>query len=604
LDLAGRFGVAPMVGAALVPAVAGAPVLLRGQSLHFPRARLGWLLAGFGWIVISIVLLIDWPVGSGLFYDVTAVDYVKHAETTWSIAQSATPPWNPTFFTPGAKASYYYFYYNLTAVVDVVAGTLFGAAARHAAYAGGSVVFLALPALMHELWKRSGVDEAVGARSSNRSARLWIALLLLTAGLDLIEIAKNYLNLGHIPESPASWAEEMTPWVLSALWVPQHVVALIAAFVGFMALARPAPFDLRRTVLAALAFASTAGLSVYIALAAALAAAMWLIVLLARRRAGDAANLAGAGLGAVAFAAPWLMTLAGRMADKPPIAFAFRNHDVLPLRFHSLATEIPARLGVMLAIYVVQFGIFAFGAYVFWRKAGRKGYESDMGLILVLSTIASFVLGSFFYSTIINNDLGWRVMLFAQAGTLVWTLAAIRAGELLKPAGRVSLAVLPLAMGYGYVLFMMQYNRFSWIGTENARALDADARAAWTWLDRRLPVGALVQAQPDVERSIDFGLYGRFPTPVADLHVGQLFGASESAVQARIDEMEPIFSDRDLSLEKARALAARRDLAAIVVTSNDPAFNAPRAWTAQIQPAFSTPHARVYLMKGTPLAAR
>ncbi len=604
LDLAGCFGVAPMVGAALLPAFAGAPVLLRGQSLRLSRGRLGWLLAGFAWIVVSILLLIDWPAGSGLFHSMTSDDYVKHAEATWSIAQSATPPWNPTFFSPGAKASYYYFFYTLTAVVDVVAGALFGAAARHAAYAGGSVVFLALPPLMHELWKRSGVDEAVGAQSSKRSATLWIALLLLAAGLDLLPIFAAYRFRGYLPEYVPSWAEEITPWVLSALWAPHHVAALVAAFTGFMALARPAEFEPRRTLLAALAFASTAGMSVYIGMAAAAVAGLWLIALAMRRRFGDAANLVAAGLGAALLAAPWLMTVAVRMSGRSPVEFAFRNQAAVPARFDSLTAEIPMRLAVMLSIYFVQFGIFAYGAYAFWRKAGRRGLKSDIGLILVIGTLASLLIGSLLRSSILSNDLGWRVMLFAQAAMLVWTVAAIRSDALLESRRTFAPVALFLALGWGYVLFMVGQQRFARWNPASERAVVADARAAWLWLDRRLPRGALVQAQPDEERSIEFGLYSRFPTPVADLDVGQLFGGSKRAVEARILEMEPIFGDKDFPLDKVKAIAARRDIAAIVVTSDDAAFDAPHAWTAQMRPAFSTPHARVYSMKGAPFADR
>ena len=87
----------------------------------------------------------------------------------------------------------------------------------------------------------------------------------------------------------------MTPWVQTALWVPHHAAALVAAFVGFIALARPAEIDLRRTLLAALAFASTAGLSIYVGMAAAVTAAAWLVALLAQRRRSDALNLALAG---------------------------------------------------------------------------------------------------------------------------------------------------------------------------------------------------------------------------------------------------------------------------------------------------------------------
>ena len=142
----------------------------------------------------------------------------------------------------------------------------------------------------------------------------------------------------------------------------------------------------------------------------------------------------------------------------------------------------------------------------------------------------------------------------------------------------------------------MHHFRFGQRQTEAARQIHHDARSAWSWLDRRLQTGALVQAQPNVSRSLDFGLYGRFPTPVSDRHVGQLFGATRSAVQARIAEMEPIFSAPGETLAAVEAIAALRGLSAIVVTASDPVFNDQQAWTAQTQPAFATQTVRVYLM--------
>jgi len=407
---------------------------------------------------------------------------------------------------------------------------------------------------------------------------------------------RNYAVTGTISEFPEGWAEQVTPWIWTALWVPHHAAALVAAFVGFIALARPAEIDWRRTLLAALAFASTAGLSIYVGMAAALTAVLWLVALLAQRRGRDALNLALAGLGSTLIAAPWLLTLVGRPSEKAPLAFALRDYGLVDAATGFASGDLLIHLAVLLEAYLIQFGVFALGAVVYWRKAGRKGLNSDLGLLLVLATGASFLLGSFLRSTVLNNDLGWRVMLFAQAATLIWTLSALRAGALFE-RGRIAwAAALCLCLGFAYNLFLMHHARFGLRQTEAARQIDYDARTAWSWLDRRLPTGALVQAQPNVGRSLDFGLYGRFPSPVADGHVGQLFGANRSAVQARIVEMEPIFSAPGEPLAAVEAIAARRKLSAIVITASDPVFGDQQAWTAQTQPAFATQTVRVYLM--------
>lgn len=593
LDLAGRFGVAAMASLASLFTVAGLPSLLRGMDRPDRRTAV-WLALAVACVAASIVLLIDWPSAGGLKHSLLVVDYVKHAESTWAIAQSATPPWNPAFFEPERKAAYYYFFYTLTACVDLAANHLFGAQARHAAYAGASVAAFALLALIHELWKNCGADRAAPAAPTAKSPVVWMIALLLAAGLDIVPWTRMALD-GQAPGTPEGWAEQVTSWVSTILWTPHHVAALIATFVGFIALARPASPDARRILLAGLAFASAAGLSVYIAIGAAATAALWLAALLVARRFRDAAGLLAAGALAAVFAAPWLATVVGRATGEAPIAFALRNAHMLPTHFASPALDALAHLAVMALVYLIQFGIFALGAIAFWRSAGRKGFATDLGLILALSTAVSFIIGSFLRSTMINNDLGWRIMLFAQMAMLIWTLAAIRAGLLFDRNSRVSVAAICLMLGYADIPLSFHLIRTALPDTALTRLTLPEERAAWAWLDANLPADAKAQARPRDTFSYNFGLYGRFPAAVADYHEARLFGASERDIKARIDELKPVFSSETMTLDGVEALAARYGLSAVVVTAADPIFDKPDAWMANKRPAFASQHVRVYL---------
>jgi len=593
LDLAGRFGAVAMASLAGVIACAGLPALLRGVGKPDRRAA-AWLAVAFAGVVVSIVLLIDWPMAGGLKHSLLVIDYVKHAESTWAIAQSGTPPLNPAFYEPEHRAAYYYFFYTLTACVELVAHHAFGAQARHAAYASASIAAFALLALMSELWKRSGADEAVHSRSSLKSPTVWMIGLLLAAGLDLIPWTRMALG-GQAPTTPETWADQITTWVSTALWTPHHAAALIAAFVGFIALARPAAPDPRRILLAGLAFASAAGLSVYIAMGAAATAALWLAALLANRRLRDAAALLAAGALAAVFAAPWLATVVGRATGEAPIAFAMRNAHMLPYQFANPALDALAHLTVMALVYVIQFGIFALGGVAFWRAAGRNGLKTDIGLILVLSTAASFIIGSFLRSTMINNDLGWRIMLFAQTALLIWTLAAIRAGLLFDRKSLVSAASICLMIGYADLPLSFYLIRTAFPDNAMTRVLNLEERRAFSWLDANLAAGARMQAQPRQDFSFNFGLYGRFPAAVADCHEARLFGAANHDVSARIAELTPIFSSETTTIAEAETLAARYQLAGFVVTADDPVFDKPNAWVTQKSPAFASPHVRVYL---------
>jgi len=432
LDLSCRFGTGAMTALALAATVAGGPALFRGGSFKFNRRHLIWAVLAAFWILGGAAIMIDWPFGPGLAHSFLVIDYVKHAAATWSVAQSGTPPWNPTFYEPGRRAAYYYFFYTLTAVVSLVGGHA-GIEARHAAYAGAIMAGFALFALAYQVWRRAGTDEAAGVKDPSRPAGFGMLALLLTTGVDILPVlAFAALSGGKIWfKETGWWNDPVTSWLHSTLIVPHHVAALCAAFVGFIALARPAGGgDVRRTVLAALAFASMAGMSVYIAIGAAVIACVWLILLLCARRWADSVNLTLAGMGAIIVAAPWLNTLLPLFGGDGPPAISIRLRGPLWLDavFQSDFEGGLARALTMPFFYAIEFGVFGLGAFAFWRKAGRRGLASDLSQVLVIGSAASFIIGSFLRSTVLNNDLGWRVMLFAQIATFTWTLSAARAG--------------------------------------------------------------------------------------------------------------------------------------------------------------------------------
>lgn len=599
IDLAGRFGPTAMAGCALALALAGVPTLAPALRGPLPAgARLGLAVAAL-WIVVSTAVMLPWPdAAGGLVNSVFALDYVKHAETTAAVAGAGTPPWNPTFFTPGVHAAYYYFFYTLTATTALLGAPL-GLEPRHAAYAAAGMAAFALYALAEQLWRRSGADEAMGVPAPRRPVVGWLIALLLVTGLDILPVARFALNggLDALPHDPEVWNEQVTAWTLSVLWTPHHVAGLVAAFVGLLALAGPTPADARRVALAGLAFASLAGLSVYVALTAAVLAALWLVALLLWRRPADALRLVVAGVLALILAAPWLMTLLGTYGGggEAPIAFAIRGGALMPQGLDNPLLRVPLQLFTMLAAYAVEFGVFLVGAWAFWARAGRAGATNDVARLLVAGALASFLVGSFLRSTVLYNDLGWRAMLFAQMASLVWTLSAFRAGLLRDRAGPWMAAWACLILGYMPLVYaFVQARRFP-RQDALARAVNHDERAAWSWANAHLPRGAAVQAHANTERAYNFGLYSRNPAWIADHHVGRLFGASEQAVLARIGETISLFEKQETPLATVRAFAARNGVAAIVVTAADPVFAAPGAWTAQARPAFAAPHARVYL---------
>ncbi|WP_457798637.1 hypothetical protein [Methylocystis sp. S23] len=598
LDLAGRLGPLAMTLSALALAALGAPALMRkGAADSAPHP--GWIVAALVWTLGAIALVVDMPGVGNLQHSLLAVDYVKHAAATWSLAESGAPPWNPTFYEPGRAMSYYYLFYTLPAVVAALGAPL-GIAARHAVYASAPLMGFALFALAQAVMRRGGADAAAGDKP--RAANWPLLALLFATGLDFFPLATLYFakdgQLDFLFLHFSDWDEQVTSWFSSVMWVPHHLAALNAAFVGFIALTSPGE-NWRRVALAALAFASMAGESVYVAMPAALGAGFWLFSLLWRRRRAEAARLVLAGLSALALATPWLLTLSPRLGsgDSAPIGFRLRGPEWIDIAAGSEAAGALYRGASMPLFYLVDFGIFVLGAYVFWRKAGRRGYADELGLLLLCLTAASFLIGSFVESTILLNDLGWRAMLFAQFAALIWTAAAFRQGLLFQ--GRVGVvAGVCLAFAYAAVGAAVAQMRL-FFPHEHMRATLADEMAAWAWLDAHLPRGAVVQARPEAGRAYGYGLYGRFPTAVADRHNGRLFGAPRAGVEARIAELAPIFADTSLPLDEARRRAGAFNIAALVVSSHDPAFAAPEGWTARATADYANPNFRIYLMNGS-----
>ncbi|MBY6239703.1 hypothetical protein [Methylosinus sp. Sm6] len=602
LDLAGRLGPRAMALAALSLAALGAPALLRARPSSLQG---GWIAAASIWIVASILIVIDMPGVGSLQHSLLAVDYVKHAATTWSLAEAGSPPWNPTYYDPGRAMSYYYLFYTLPAVAAMLGGPL-GIAARHAAYACAPLMGFALFALACTALRRSGADAAAGqndAGEERKPANWPLLALLLATGLDIVPLTILYFGGGRDADFVflhfVDWDEQVTSWFNSVMWVPHHVSALCAALVGFIALTAPGESwrdTRRRVLLAAVAFASMVGQSAYVAMPATLGAGFWLAALLWRRRFDIATQLCVAGLGALALAAPWLATLLPRFGGegKSPLALRLRGPEWIDIVAESAQAGAFYRGLVMPMFYLIDFGVFALGAYIFWRSAGRRGLANELGMAIVCLAAASLLIGSLLCSQIVMNDLGWRVMLFAQFAALIWTAAAMRQG--LLASGRLRYAAsVGLAFGYAALVVATLQLRF-FFPHAHMRDTLADQMAAWSWLDARLPSGAVVQPTPSRSREYGYGLYGRFPVAVADRHNALLFGARPAEIEERMDYLSPIFSETTLSLDDVRRRAGRFAIAALIVSSRDAVFAAPQAWTASARADYSNANFRIYLL--------
>ncbi|WP_375461945.1 hypothetical protein [uncultured Enterovirga sp.] len=623
LSVTRRWGVAILTGFSLLPWLgatlirfAGSPAalavtaglaLVGAAQVVRQRCLPGWGWKGEGWtalwILIVVVVWIDVDAGGGLRQPILIIDLVKHAATTWALAETGAPPIDP-FFAREGRVGYYYFFYTLTALADVVGRPLVDPRAAF----GGLVVWtgFGLFALLDRLLDRSGFVRGLDPLLVRRCC----LALLPAAGLDIVPVGWSGMTTGVWMPILEWWNDQVCWWLTSLIWVPHHVAGLLAAWFGFLVLADEAEGqgkpDVWRLSLAGVAFASCAGLSVWVSVGAVATAGVWMLWLGLERRWRPALLLGAAGVVSLILAAPHLADIAAnRMDARIGVGFSIRRFGPLESLHLDPVSSALARFVVLPFNYYIGFGVFASGSLLYWRMAGRTGAQgNDVARLLAASAGASLLVGGFFASTILANDLGWRVVLFAQAAAFCWTVAAVArwiserraAGQ---PRARAPAFIVALALvGYAGSLHTLVWQRaYPWSGFPdtafmNARPdIDRALRVAYGWANERLPAAFVLQHNPAPGRVFDFGLYSRHRVGVADREA-QLFGAHPDAVRERIDALLPVFLVSEPAAS-VRERARKAGIDMLVVTAADPVWQDRTSWLWNAKAAYEDPLVRM-----------
>ena len=362
-------------------------------------------------------------------------------------------------------------------------------------------------------------------------------MLLLCGNLDIIA-SLPFAFVSHVwPIQIEWWNEQILPWTLSLLWVPHHVMALIAGMFGLL-LITEGP-GAAAAILGGIAFASCVGASLWVGLGIAFTALIWLVSLVIRHRYRLALTLAAAGCLAGLFLVPQIFDLLhGRSYAGSPIALTVREFYTLDGLVAPGFIRDGLRLMLLPVNYFSEFGILAIGAVFFWRDHRSATKPRSGARVLVFAAAAGLLLGTFTRSTAINNDLGWRVMLLPQLAFVIWTTAVIVAGgkrfrmrEWLRWPAAMGIV---LVIGYADTCYALISARIYPFLAPDVVIVPPSLRTRTSTTNWRLPTpranthvsrDAILQHNPvSDKRVVDFGLYGRNRV-VADRDA-TLYGAS------------------------------------------------------------------------------
>jgi hypothetical protein len=568
------------------------------------------------WLVLLVYAWIDLDTGDKLYPSLLALDIVKHAATVRALVESGfAPPIDP-FFMRDDSAGYYYFYYVLSALAErLCAGWIDSRAA-----VAGQVFWtgLATAGIVSLVYEKSGFG--------GRPRLLLVLGLMLAAGLQIVPVVMAGLS-GHLWLGQINWwNDQVAGWPVSLLWVPHHVAALIACWAGFLLLAetvdRNAHPETARgapIMLAALAFASAVGLSIWVTVGAVAAVILWAGALAVERRWSALLAITGAGLLSLVIASPYLIELIRyRAYGSTPLALTVRAFPFSDVLLADGFARHAGRLAALPANYLIEFGVLVIGSYLFWRhRRSEQQVRNETARLLMLSALAGLVLATFLKSTIINNDLGWRVILFSQLAALLWTLAvlhrdpsrmALQAGSNPAALAIVFTALLGF-LGTTYDLVALRaYQPLGLTGEEGMRGdpvIDREVRAAYAWLAANTNRRLVVQHNPDAKRAFGYGLYGRSRVAVSDRHNALLFGAPEAEVASHLAQLIPAFAT-PMPADEARRRFARHGIDIVLVTASDAAWHGRTSWVWVMPSLYATAHVRVLSVRAStaPVIAR
>jgi hypothetical protein len=455
----------------LLAIIAVGDLLVRWREIGFAlrlsmdRSTAIALTLAAGWAIICLVSLPDLQLGHRLYSSAAVADLGVRSAFVASAMHGGSPPANPFFF-PGTivKLRYYYYWYVLTAIPGEAAGVEPRAALFASSIWSGWILAAAAAIFLKHFY---------GVRRRIRAASVVAMALIGVTGLDALYVLFLYLKYRIVLSDMEIWdTDQVTSWMNSLLWVPHHVAATSACMLGFVFLWHAGRklhhSPPQRTLLAALAamgFASAAGLSVYVTFAFILflfaAATFWLVTrrfnivglyiavgaLVAILSIGYLRDLSATG----AHAGDAVSSATATTPSPAVFATLSLRHlppTLAPVLLHAVheskLANIALRPFVLLPIIFIEFGFFFLVAI---RQARHDWSERklratldpatpglrdirDIRWLTWLMLASGLWVALMMHSTVItNNDLSFRGVEVAQFILLIWGASQLAGGR-------------------------------------------------------------------------------------------------------------------------------------------------------------------------------
>jgi len=386
------------------------------------------------WFLVVQFSLADLQVGHRLYVSYVAYDHSVRTPFVWAASRNGVPPLNPFFGLGNIPVLRYYYYWYVVCALPM---QLFGLGAK--ACLDASVFWSGLGiASTIPLFLKHFLRETEHLR---RKSVVGIALLTVT-GLDLLPYAA-VVSIYHLFPGDMEWWEpnQVASWMGSLVWVPHHVAALTACMAGLLAISaideetqlRPAIWAV---LLSGLAFASAAGLSVYVTFTFAIFAVCWAVWELLRGRVKTLIAYVTAGALSLLLSWPYLIDLLSKRVEtglKPGVGdqfafFAIRDYpEVLTYIVHlagihsSLLIEL-LKVPILLIVYVLEFGFFLLVMGLRLRQDTSSGasLKKQQRMAWALFAICLLTMSTVQSNSTNSNDLGFRGILVVQFVLLIW----------------------------------------------------------------------------------------------------------------------------------------------------------------------------------------